>query len=146
MSLTHLYCVNGNGDARWQHHWLHVEGHGAVLLWCVSQVEEFIVQSLLQLQDLQSDDGRVVQVVLHFNTCVQVQHNKTVIVGSLMLGPHWVRCTTKSVHTASQTKATVIYALSELPFSCPHRKDLRSHREGTYTPSGVYQRKATTIV
>ena len=63
-----------------------------------------------------------------------------------MLGPHWIRCTTKGVHTVSQTKATAIYVLSELRFSCPHRKDLRSHREGTYTPSGVYQRKTTTIV
>ena len=59
-SLTHLHCVNGNGDARWQYHWLHVEWHSAVLLWRVSQVEEFVVQSLLQLQNLQSDDGRVV--------------------------------------------------------------------------------------
>ena len=47
----------------------------------------------------------------------------------LMLGPHWIRCTTKGVHTASQTKATAIYVLSELRFSCPHRKDLRSRRE-----------------
>ena len=66
----------------------------------------------------------------------------------IMLGPHWIQCTTKSkgVHTASQTKATAIYALSELRFMCSHRKDVRSHREGTYTPSGVYQRKTTTIV
>ena len=63
-----------------------------------------------------------------------------------MLGPHWIRCATKGVHTASQTKATAIYVLSELRFSCPHRKDLRSHGEGTYTPSRVYQRKSTTIV
>ena len=63
-----------------------------------------------------------------------------------MLGPHWIRCTTKSVHTASQTKATAIYVLSELRFSCPHRKDVRSHREGPYTPSGVYQRKTTLDV
>ena len=63
-----------------------------------------------------------------------------------MLGPHWIRCTTKGVHTASQTKATAIYVLSELRFSCPHCKDVRSHREGTYTPSRVYQRKTTTIV
>ena len=31
--------------------------------------------------------------------------------------------------TASQIKATAIYVLSELRFSCSHRKDLRSHRE-----------------
>ena len=64
----------------------------------------------------------------------------------LMLGPHWIRFTTKGVHTASQTKATAIYVLSELRFLYPHRKDLRAHCEGTYTPSGVYQRKTTTIV
>ena len=47
---------------------------------------------------------------------------------------------------ASQTKVTEICALSELRFLCPHRKDVRSHREGPNTPSGVYQRKTTTIV
>ena len=61
-------------------------------------------------------------------------------------GPHWIRCTTKGVHTASQTKATAIYALNELRFSCPNRKDVRSHREGPYPPSGVYQRKTTLDV
>ena len=61
---------------------------------------------------------------------------------SVMPGPHWIQCTTKGVHTASHTKATEIYALSEVRFSCPHRKDVRSHREGT----GVCQRKTTTIV
>ena len=55
---------------------------------------------------------------------------------SLTPGPHWIRCTTKGVHTASQTKASALYTLSELRFSCPHRKDVRSHREGPYTPSG----------
>ena len=64
----------------------------------------------------------------------------------LMLGPHWIRCTTNGVHTALQTKATAIYVLSELRFLCPHRKNVRSHCEGTYTPSRVYQRKTTTIV
>ena len=48
-----------------------------------------------------------------------------------------------STYTASQTKATAIYALSELRFSCSHRKDVRSHREGPYMPSGVSQRKTT---
>ena len=64
----------------------------------------------------------------------------------IMPGSHWIRCTTKGVHTASQTKTTAIYALSELRFSCPHRKDVRSHREGPYTLSGVYQRKTTLDV
>ena len=77
----------------------------------------------------------------YFKQCIHYIHVK-----QRMLGPHWIRCTTEGVHTASQIKATAIYVLSELRFSCPHRKDLRSHREGTCTPSGVYQRKTTTIV
>ena len=64
----------------------------------------------------------------------------------IMPGPHWIRCMTKGVHTALQTKATAIYVLSELQFSCPHGKDVRFYWEGTHTPSGVYQRKTTTIV
>ena len=68
------------------------------------------------------------------------------LTGMVMLRPHWVRCTTKGVHIASQTKATAIYALGKLRFSCPHRKDVRSHCEGLYTPSGVYQRKTSIDV
>ena len=47
-----------------------------------------------------------------------------------------------SILTFTKTRSI----MSELGFLCPHRKYLRSYREGTYTPSGVYKRKTTTIV
>ena len=94
-------------------------------IFMIAVLHYFVIFALTGGYILRGVLGRIhVRMYLPFSHC-------------LMLGPHWVRCTTKGVHTASQTKATAIYVLSELRCSCPHRKDLRSHHEGTYMPSGV---------
>ena len=67
MMMTHLYWIDRNGGRQWQRNCIHVEWEGAVFSRSITQVEQFIIKSLLKLQYFYLVDSWVVKVIAYLN-------------------------------------------------------------------------------